>query len=189
MNLAQFAQKASQTLFHTNSDAENQALLSDPIDLLKSQHSEVDELFKEIQELSPKAHKSKQKIFETIAKKLEMHTHIEEKVFYPAAKSTDKSLVLEAYEEHDVVKDLIDKIHSAGSEDETFDAKIQVLKEAVQHHVKEEEHDLFPKCRAAFSSDRMKEVNDLMRKEQAKLEEKQNEIHRPAKKKLERKRA
>lgn len=187
MNLTQLAQKATNTFFHSNTSTESSIAGNDPIELLKSQHKEVDELFKQIEDLSPKAYKSKQKIFETIAKKLELHTQIEEKVFYPATKQLDKDLILEAYEEHDVVKDLIEKIQACGPEDESFDAKICVLKEAVQHHVKEEENELFPETRSKFSTEKLMAIGEIMKKEQSKLEQHQDhKIHRHAKKKLKR---
>src|SRR5579885_2142742 len=108
------------------------------IDMLKSQHREVEKLFSKI-EHSRKA-EVKQQTFDLLADKLAVHAAIEEHHFYPAvkAKQTEDQL-LEAAEEHLAVKRLLADLLQMNAEDETFDAKITVLKEEVQHHVKEEE--------------------------------------------------
>jgi hypothetical protein len=92
----------------------------------------------------------KSAVCERICVMLQVHTQIEEEIFYPAAKDriADRELVDEALVEHQAAKDLIEKIQGAEA-GQSLDAEIKVLKEMIQHHVHEEEHDLFPEARKA----------------------------------------
>lgn len=135
---------------------------------LSSQHREVEALFDEIEKAGDRAAKKKEKIFAMIADKLTVHAKIEELIFYPAAKEADEDLVLEAAEEHANVKAMIRKLQRTEGSDETFDAKVKVLKELVGHHVKEEEQELFPKCRGALGDEALLELGAKL---QAKFEQ------------------
>src|SRR6185436_19205730 len=107
------------------------------------QHREVEDLFAELEEAK---HGQKRAVFLQIADKLAVHAAIEEKHFYPAAKSKDtEDLLLESAAEHLTVKRLIADLLSLKEGDDTFEAKVTVLKEQVDHHVEAEEEDLFPK--------------------------------------------
>src|SRR4051794_34701004 len=107
------------------------------IDMLESQHREVEDLFKQYE--NAKGPKAKENLFFQIADKLAVHAAIEEKHFYPAAKSKEtEDLVIEAAEEHLSVKRLIADLLKLDTKDETFDAKVKVLQEQVDHHVEEE---------------------------------------------------
>ncbi len=142
----------------------------DAVILLKSQHREVEALFKEIEAAGEKATKKKEKLFATIREKLTMHTKIEERIFYPAAEEADEDLILEAHEEHDNVKAMLRKLDRTKGNDETFDAKIKVLKELVRHHVKEEEEELFPKCVRVLGSVELEELGAKMQTAMERLE-------------------
>jgi hemerythrin superfamily protein len=124
------------------SDVEMQ--FDDPIDLLKSQHREVEQMFKQIEEQSGTAYKTKRRLFETLADHILFHAELEEKFFYPKIKEMEKEMALEAVEEHAAVKDLIKKMRKLEDRDESFDAKVKFLKELIQHHVEEEEEEIFP---------------------------------------------
>ena len=111
------------------------------IDMLESQHREVEKLFAAFEKANAA---KKREIFLQIADKLAVHATIEEKHFYPAAKSEEtKELLAESVEEHLSVKrllaDLLDE-----DDQETLEAKVKVLKEQIEHHVEEEENELFP---------------------------------------------
>jgi len=113
------------------------------IDMLEGQHREVEDLFAEFEEAKGR---EKREIFLQIADKLALHAAIEEKHFYPSAKTEDtEDLLLESAEEHLAVKRLIADLLKLDEKDETFEAKVSVLKEQVEHHVEEEEEELFPK--------------------------------------------
>ena len=118
----------------------------DAIALLKSDHEEVKKLFKEIE-----AEEDQEAIFDQIKGTLEVHATIEEEIFYPAVKKARseevKDEVREAYEEHKQVKALLAAIAEISPDDESYSAKIKVLKEDVEHHVKEEEGEMFPDAR------------------------------------------
>jgi hemerythrin superfamily protein len=121
----------------------------DAIALLKEDHRAVEKLFKEFEEA--KGEGRKQKLAKRICLELTVHTMIEEEIFYPACEGkVDEDLLKEAYVEHDAAKLLVAEIEAAeGQDDDFFDAKVQVLSEQIEHHVEEEEKELFPKVRKA----------------------------------------
>ena len=118
----------------------------DAISLLKSDHEDVKKLFKELE-----AEEDHEAIFDQIKGALEVHATIEEEIFYPAVKKARseevKDEVREAYEEHKQVKALLAAIAEIAPDDEPYSAKIKVLKEDVEHHVEEEEGEMFPDAR------------------------------------------
>jgi hemerythrin-like domain-containing protein len=132
------------------------------VDFLKQQHREVEDLFEQFENAGEGAGKEKKQIFEQIREKLEMHTKLEEKLFYPEAEEVDEDTVLEAYEEHDVVKGLLRKIAKTKPSDDSYDAKVCVLKEMVEHHVEEEEDELFPECEKDLGEERLEEIGMQM---------------------------
>jgi hemerythrin superfamily protein len=140
------------------------------IDLLESQHREVEKLFAKIEKATDAA--TKGDLFEQIADKLAVHAAIEEHHFYPAVKAKrTEDILLESLEEHLGIKRVIADLLGTKPSDETFDAKVKVLEEQVEHHVEEEETDLFPKCRKLFDKERLEAIGQEMSAEQAELEE------------------
>jgi hemerythrin superfamily protein len=122
----------------------------DAITLLESQHREVEEMFKKYENLTDRAKASKKKIADQICAALTMHTQIEEEIFYPATREASKEtedMVDEAVVEHASAKDLIAQILDMDPEDDLYDAKVKVLSEMIDHHVEEEEQEMFPKVR------------------------------------------
>lgn len=142
--------------------------MTNAIDKLKTDHRKVEELFASFE----KARKADRKkaLFEQIADALAVHAAIEEQHFYPAAKAKDtEDLLLEAAEEHLSVKRLIADLLALGPEDDTFDAKVKVLKEQVEHHVEEEEGDLFPKAKKLLDAEELKALEERMLATEAEL--------------------
>jgi hemerythrin superfamily protein len=138
---------------------------TDAIDMLKGQHREVEGLFAKFEEAGEKATKSKQSIFEKIADALAMHATIEERHFYPAVKAKrTEDILLEALEEHLGIKRVIADLLKVDASNETFDAKVTVLKEQVEHHVEEEESDLFPKVRQLLDKAELTELAATMQR-------------------------
>ena len=121
--------------------------------LLTTDHREVKGLFQQYQELvdHDADDEEKQPLAEHICALLTVHAQIEEEVFYPAAKEAIKEpdLVAEAAVEHASAKDLIAQIEDSDPSEELYDAKVKVLGEYIEHHVKEEEGQLFPQVRRA----------------------------------------
>ena len=120
----------------------------DALELLKTDHKTVKELFKKIE--ASKSAKQQKQLFEEIKMELETHTHIEETVFYPAVAKYDelKDMVLESLEEHKQVKTLLREMDNLTEDSEKFEPKLKVLMENVEHHAEEEEEaKMFPKVR------------------------------------------
>ena len=117
------------------------------ITLLKEDHKKVKAAFKEFEGLGDKAYRSKEKLVSVICSDLLVHMVAEEKVFYPtvAPKIKDgQSLIDEGIVEHTAAKNLITKLQNMRAEDEFYDPTVKVLSEQIDHHVKEEENDIFP---------------------------------------------
>jgi hemerythrin superfamily protein len=133
----------------------------DACDLLDADHRNVKKMFKEYEELTgSKARSAAQKkkdLAMQICMELTVHAQIEEEIFYPALREAikDTDLLDEAEVEHQTAKDLIAQIQAAGDPDDMFDAKVKVLGEYIDHHVKEEKNEIFPKARSARKLDLM----------------------------------
>lgn len=127
------------------------------VEMLKSDHKKVKKLFREYAELGDNAHKSKERLAEEIFQELEVHSKLEEEIFYPAAEAAaDKEVgevVAEGLEEHHVVDILMAEIRALSPEDEAFDAKMKVLCENVEHHIEEEETELLPEAQQALGDE------------------------------------
>lgn len=138
----------------------------DAFELLKTDHRKVAELF---DLLETAGGKRKLDVFKRIKSELELHTHIEETIFYPALEKPEEThdLTLEAYEEHKVVKGLLTELSRAKSADDEWQAKAKVLRENVEHHVEEEENELFDKADDALSDEEIESLGDRMAAEKA----------------------
>jgi hypothetical protein len=124
---------------------------TDAIALLKADHRKVEQLFAAFEEAKGSA--SKEKLAREICTELKIHTMIEEEIFYPAFEGKiEQDLMEEAIVEHDGAKVLINDIEAGGPGEEFYDAKVKVLCEQIEHHVKEEEkpaEGMFAQCRKA----------------------------------------
>jgi hemerythrin superfamily protein len=131
----------------------------DACDLLDADHKAVKKMFKEYEELTGSrarnASQKKKDLAQQICQELTVHAQIEEEIFYPALRAAIKEtdLLDEAAVEHQTAKDLIAQIQGGGEPDEMFDAKVKVLGEYIDHHVKEERGEIFVKARAARKLD------------------------------------
>ena len=126
---------------------------ADALALLEKQHRDVKALFRRYEKMAKQEadEGERQALATQICKMLTMHTTIEEEIFYPAARAAqvEEDLLDEAEVEHASAKDLIAQIQAGSPSDELYDAKVNVLGEYVNHHVEEEEGQMFPKCRRA----------------------------------------
>jgi hemerythrin superfamily protein len=118
-----------------------------PMQLLKQDHRTVKELFAEYAKLGDGDVEEKDRLWQQINEELTIHAEIEERLFYPAVRDvkTDEAedIVNEAVEEHHVVKTLLEEMSGMEAGDATFDAKMKVLQENVEHHIEEEEKEMF----------------------------------------------
>jgi hemerythrin superfamily protein len=131
----------------------------DACDLLDADHKAVKKMFKEYEELTSSrarnASQKKKELATQICQELTVHAQVEEEIFYPALRAAFKEtdLLDEAEVEHQTAKDLIAQIQAAAEPDDMFDAKVKVLGEYIDHHVKEEKGEIFPKARSAKKLD------------------------------------
>lgn len=124
----------------------------DAITLLTEDHENVKSMFEQYEGLGERAHASKKKLATQICTELTKHATAEEEIFYPAVRAAGKDkedMVDEATVEHASAKDLIAQILDMEPTEELFDAKVKVLSELIEHHVQEEEGEMFPKARDA----------------------------------------
>jgi hemerythrin-like domain-containing protein len=125
----------------------------DAVTLLTADHAKVKKLFKEFEDLKEEAGSAEDKsaLVTQICNELKVHTQIEEEIFYPAVRKAidDGDLMDEALVEHAGAKELIAQLEDMSPDDELYDAKVTVLGEQIQHHVKEEEGEMFPKAKKA----------------------------------------
>ncbi|HEY4157132.1 MAG TPA: hemerythrin domain-containing protein, partial [Polyangiaceae bacterium] len=113
--------------------------------LLKEQHRAVEKLFSQIEG-------GQQDLLPELANNLAGHMTIEQEIFYPAVRSVARSEISEAFEEHSVAELALKRALALNPEDEQFSARVKVLKELIQQHVKEEEGELFPKVEKKVSA-------------------------------------
>ena len=144
------------------------------IDLLKEDHDRIKPLLAQIQETTDRAEKTRSELFSRIKEALTVHEIIEEEIFYPALKQHPKAkeIVLEGYEEHDVVSRLMGELDGMEPTDERFGPKAKVMAENIEHHIQEEEGEMFKEARRVFEADELEELGARMerRKEAARLE-------------------
>ena len=126
---------------------------TDAIVMLTAEHKEVKDLFKQYQKLvdADKGSEEKEALARQICMMLTVHATTEEEIFYPAARDAieEEDLLDEAEVEHGSAKELIAQIEAATPDEPLYDAKVKVLGEYIDHHVKEEEGELFPKAKKA----------------------------------------
>src|SRR6266478_1087167 len=144
------------------------------IALLKTDHATVKKMFEKEGTLTNKDSEKKASLFNQIAAALGVHAAIEEEIFYPAVKKARsehvKDEVREAYEEHKQIKGLLAQVSSITPADETYDMKIKVLKEDVEHHVKEEEGEMFPDAKRFLGESRLVELGAQLEARKQELE-------------------
>jgi hemerythrin superfamily protein len=123
----------------------------DAIKLLKTDHDDVATLFKQYEKIKDNDESKKADLIDQICTALSVHAQIEEEIFYPAARNAleedGEDILDEAEVEHGSIKSLVEQLEIMSPDDELCDATVKVLKEYVEHHVREEEGEMFPKLR------------------------------------------
>lgn len=148
------------------------AARNDAIATLTADHKKVKDLFKQFEKLKDKddVEAEKGSLVDQICTELTIHTTIEEEIFYPSVREKigDESLMDEALVEHAEAKDLIAQLKDVSPDDDLYDAKVTVLGEQIDHHVKEEEREMFPKAKKAEAD--TEELGALMAQRRMELE-------------------
>jgi hemerythrin-like domain-containing protein len=134
--------------------------------LLKADHKKVAGILEKIDATTERGIKTREELFTQLKTELDTHTHIEETIFYPALEKADETrdITLEAFEEHKVVKTLLGELESLGKDQEEWTAKFTVLKENIEHHVEEEEGEMFTKARKVLSEEDAETLGSRMQK-------------------------
>lgn len=135
-------------------------------ELLKKDHQKVSGLFKQLEETTERAVKTREDLFAQLKQELDIHARIEETILYPVLKEAKETheITLEAIEEHNVVKQLLSELDAMAVSEEQWTAKLTVLKENVEHHVEEEEGEMFPMAEKKLGAERVKELGQQMEK-------------------------
>jgi hemerythrin-like domain-containing protein len=145
----------------------------DALTLLKRDHDKVKGLLKELEPTTERALKTRTELFDQIKSELTVHEIIEEEIFYPTLKQHPKAkdIVLEGYEEHGVVDILMGELEGMSVEDERWGAKAKVMIENIEHHIEEEEGEMFDKARQVLDRDELEELGKAMEARRAEAQQ------------------
>jgi hemerythrin-like domain-containing protein len=141
----------------------------DAIEILEREHRRFEQLLKQGEETTERARTTRRELLATLTAELNAHELMEEKVLYPAlqAHPQARDIVLEGYEEHHVADLIVQELHDVATNDEAWGAKFKVLKENIEHHIEEEEGEMFRTARSIFSREELRELAVEMRRVRA----------------------
>lgn len=133
----------------------------DVLKLLKDEHDDVKAVFKKLEKAEGA---TATRLWDQLKSMLTLHEEMEETLFYPPLKEAPptEDLILESYQEHHVMDVLIDEISQLQPSDETWAPKVKVLQENTEHHIEEEEGDLFPKVRKIWDTAKREQIGKQM---------------------------
>ena len=139
----------------------------DAFTLLKNDHAEAADVLQKLAATDEDAAAERQQLFNKLKTALDIHAHIEETIFYPALKqeAETREITLEAYDEHKEIKDLLKQLSGTEPTGNAWDNLVGDLKRTVEHHVKEEETEMFPKASAVFSQQQLEDLGTRMQQE------------------------
>jgi iron-sulfur cluster repair protein YtfE (RIC family) len=145
----------------------------DAIKLLKDDHDKAKKMLEELDATTERAVKTREELFTRLKAELVVHEAIEEEIFYPALKqhAEAKDTVLEAYEEHNVVDMVMSEIEQTAFDDETWKAKFTVMKENLEHHIEEEEGEMFKQARDLLDKETLETLGERMRARKQELQQ------------------
>jgi len=137
--------------------------------LIKDEHKAMKKLLSKLESTTERGMKEREELFTRIKTDLTLHEIMEEEIFYPALRDHPKAkdIVLEAYEEHNVVDTIMGEMANLAFDDETWGAKAKVMQENVEHHMEEEEGEMFRKARQVFDEDELEDLGERMARRRA----------------------
>ena len=136
----------------------------DAMSLLKEDHQKVKKILGELESTTERGVKTREELFTKVKQELVVHEAIEEEIFYPALKQHPKTkeIALEGYEEHHVVDTVMAEIEGVAYDDEKWGAKFTVMKENLEHHIEEEEGEMFKQAKQVFDEDELTQLGESM---------------------------
>ena len=137
----------------------------DAMSLLKEDHRKVKKILAELESTTERGVKTREELFTKVKQELVIHEAIEEEIFYPALKEHPKTkeIALEGYEEHHVVDTVMAEIEGVAYDDEKWGAKFTVMKESLEHHIEEEEGEMFKQAKQVFDQDELTQLGESMK--------------------------
>jgi hemerythrin superfamily protein len=144
----------------------------DALKLLKEDHEKVKKLLSQLNETSEEQSEKREELFAQVKRELTIHETIEEEILYPTfeLKAKLKEIVLEGYQEHHVVDLVLGEMMEIDADDESWAAKLSVAKENVEHHIEEEEGEMFKKARQVFDEKELEELGTQLELRKKELE-------------------
>lgn len=136
----------------------------DAFTLLKQDHEKVSGIFEKLEDTTERAIKTREELFARLKTELDIHARIEETILYPVLKEAEETheITLEAVEEHNVVKQLLGELEELPVDREEWKAKLTVLRENVEHHVEEEEGEMFKQARQVLSREQIESLGEQL---------------------------
>src|SRR4051812_15138817 len=136
----------------------------DALTLLEEDHERIKKMLSHGEKTTERGEKTRTELFERLKESLVAHESMEEQILYPALKahSKAKELTLEAYEEHHVVDLVLEELEQTPVSDDQWGAKFTVARENIEHHIEEEESDMFKMCREIFSAEELDQMGAQM---------------------------
>lgn len=140
-------------------------------ELLKADHRKVEDIFAKLEETTERAVKTREELFLKLKTELEIHTQIEEEILYPVLKEAadTREITFEAYEEHNVAKQLLLEMEGLPVDSEEWMAKCKVLQENIEHHVEEEEEEMFKMAEEVLTTEQIEEIGTQLQAEKKEL--------------------
>ncbi|MBW3594924.1 MAG: hemerythrin domain-containing protein [Actinobacteria bacterium] len=144
----------------------------DAFKLLEEDHHKVKKMLGELEDTSEQAIKTREELFAKIKQEMLVHETLEEELLYPTLKEHGKTkeVSLEGYEEHHVVNEIMAELEETAVDDERWAAKFAVMKENVEHHIEEEEGEMFKKGRQVLDQDQIDALGDRMEQRKKELQ-------------------
>ncbi len=144
----------------------------DAFELLEQDHDKVKILLSEGDDTTERGTKTREELFARIKQELLVHETLEEELLYPTLKEHDetKEVSLEGYEEHHFANEVIAELEETPVDDEKWGAKFAVLKENIEHHIEEEEGEMFPKARKVLTSEQIESLGERLQQRKQELQ-------------------
>lgn len=147
----------------------------DAISMLKEDHKKVKEMLSQLEKTSERGAKTRERLMKQIETEIKIHSQLEEELFYPAfmeaaEKRDDEKMFHEASEEHHVVDMVLPEVNETEFDSVEFAAKAKVLKDLVEHHIEEEEKQMFPRAKKSLDTEQLKDLGQQIERRKMELQ-------------------